>query len=93
MLFAFLASVEQAEDGTQRGFGAGRVIEIAAQGTTKRFDTSGMPMREIGEGAIFDFAVFAEGFAEEDGRGRVAVGDGGDVHTDHLSHNPTMSAE
>ena len=47
-------------------------------------------MREIGEGAIFHFAIFAEGFAEEDGRGRVTVGDGGDVHTDYLSHNAAM---
>ena len=37
-------------------------------------------MREIGEGAVEDFAVLAEGFAEEDGGRGVAVGDGGDVH-------------
>ena len=35
---------------------------------------------EVGDGAFLDFAVLAEGLAEEDGRGRVTVGDGIDVH-------------
>jgi hypothetical protein len=37
-------------------------------------------MGEIGEGAVADLAVAAEGLAEEDGGRGVAVGDGGDVH-------------
>ena len=44
------------------------MIEIATQGATESLDPRGIPMGEIGEGAIFHFAVFAEGFAEEDGR-------------------------
>jgi hypothetical protein len=45
------------------------MIEVAAERAAERFDASGRPMGEIGEGAIFDFAVFAEGFTQEDGGG------------------------
>jgi hypothetical protein len=37
-------------------------------------------MREVGQGTRFDLAVFAVGFAEEDGGRGVAIGDGGHVH-------------
>jgi hypothetical protein len=37
-------------------------------------------LREVGQGTRFDLAVFAVGFAEEDGGRGVAIGDGGDVH-------------
>jgi hypothetical protein len=37
-------------------------------------------MGEVGEGAVADLAVEAEGLAEEDGRRGVAVGHGGHVH-------------
>src|SRR5437016_3078752 len=82
---------EQAEDGAQRHFGGRGLIEITAQSAAERLDTSGIPMGEIGEGAIFHFALFAEGLAEEDGRGGIAVGDGGDVHTYLLSHKYDLS--
>jgi hypothetical protein len=40
---------------------------------------------EVGEGAVLDLAVLAEGFPEEDrGRG-VAVGNGGDIHDFYIS--------
>jgi hypothetical protein len=42
-------------------------------------------MGEIGEGAFSDFAVLSEGFAEEDGGGGGAVGDGLDVHGYRIS--------
>jgi len=35
---------------------------------------------EVGDGAFPDFAVETERLTEEDGRGRIAVGDGVDVH-------------
>ena len=81
-----LEHIEQAENGTERGrFGKPRLIEIAAQSAPEGLDARRRLLGEIGEGAIFDFAPFAEGFPEEDGGGRVAVGDGGDVHTDGYS--------
>ncbi len=49
------------------------MIEIATQGATESLDPSGIPMGEIGEGAIFDFTVFAEGLAEEDGGWRLGM--------------------
>ena len=52
------------------------VLEQLAEGG----DLSGGPGREIGEGALADLGAFAPAFAEEDGRGRVAVGDDLDVH-------------
>ena len=69
------------------------MIEIATQGATESLDPSGIPMGEIGEGAILHFAVFAEGFAEEDGRWRFAIGDGGDVHTYLLSQIHLLSTD
>src|SRR6267143_5796696 len=77
---------EQAEDGAPRNFGGCGLIEIAAQSAAESLDASGVPMGEIGERAIFHFAVFSEGLAEEDGGGRTAVRDGGDVHTYYLSY-------
>jgi hypothetical protein len=41
---------------------------------------SGGPGGEIGEGALVDFGTDADRFTEEDGRGRVSVGDGLNVH-------------
>lgn len=38
------------------------------------------PGRDIEEGAVFDFAVLAEGLAKEDGRRGVSIGDLRDVH-------------
>ena len=36
--------------------------------------------REIGEGALADLGAFALAFAQEDGRGRAAVGDDFHIH-------------
>jgi hypothetical protein len=43
-------------------------------------------MGEVGDGAIVDFAILAEGFAEEDGGRGVAVGDDRDVHATILAY-------
>src|SRR6204780_3521124 len=53
---------------------------IASQGRAESCNLLGGGMSEIGEGARFDFAVLAIGFAEEDGGRGVAVGYGGNVH-------------
>src|SRR5260370_41396404 len=56
----------------------GVALEDQAQG----FDLFGGPVGEIGEGAVFDFAVLAEGLAQEDGGRGIGVGHGGDIHAD-----------
>jgi hypothetical protein len=47
----------------------------------------GGPMRDVGDSAIVDFAVEAEGFAEEDGGRGVAVGDYRDIHALSITHS------
>ena len=74
--------VQQAKDGAESGFGQRRMIELPAEGAAEGFDTRRIPVGEIGQGAILDFAVFAVGLTKENGRGRLAIGDGGDVHVD-----------
>ena len=50
------------------------------------------PMGEIGQGAFMDLFTLTAAFAQEDGGGRVAVGDGFDVHGTMISHTDNMSA-
>src|SRR5580704_17779436 len=52
---------------------------IASQGRAEGINLLGGEMSEIGEGARFDFAVLAIGFAEENGGRGLAIGYGGDV--------------
>jgi hypothetical protein len=42
---------------------------------------------EIGNGAVVDFAVFAEALAQEDSGRGVAIGHDGDVHVDIIIHS------
>ena len=76
--------IQQAKDWTERGFGERRMIEVTPEGAAEGCDARKIPVGEIGQGAIFDFAVFAVGLAKENGGGRVAIGDGGDVHADQV---------
>ena len=63
--------------GQSGGGGSGEIaFESAAQGV----DLSVREMGDVGNGPGFDFAVEAEGLAEENGGRGGAVGDGGDVH-------------
>jgi len=64
----------------------GGLVEFAAQQAAEGFNAGGGPVGEVGEGAILDFAVLAEGFAQEEGGRGVAVGDGGDIHAFCISH-------
>lgn len=63
-----------------KGFGQGIGGGAALEDMTQRLDLVRGPVGEVGEGAIFDFAIEAEGFAEEDGGRGAAVGDGCHVH-------------
>ena len=72
--------VEKTEDGTAGGFGSGVAIEFAPQETSEGGDAGSGPGGDVEEGAIFDFAILAEGLAKEDGRRGVSVGDLRYVH-------------
>src|SRR6202034_1751211 len=54
----------------------GAAFEDAAQA----FDMGRGPVGEIAEGALPDLAVFTVALAQQDGGGRVPVGDGFDIH-------------
>jgi hypothetical protein len=62
-----------------KGLLAGDEI-LSLQEAAQEIDLRGGPRGEIGEGAFVDFGAGTDRFAKEDGRGRVAVGDGFDVH-------------
>ena len=72
-----MAMRQRAED--LKGLLAGDQI-FTFQQATQELDLSGWPGGEIGEGAFVDLGADANGFAEEDGRRGVAIGDGLDVH-------------
>ena len=69
---------EAAQDGEQ--FAGGLESDAAFEEDAQTIDEMIGPLGEVGDGAFSDLAVVAEGLAEEDGRGRVAVGDDVDVH-------------
>ena len=54
--------------------------ETAVEEDTQALDDVRGTLGEVGDGTFLDFAVLAEGLTEEDGRGRVAVRNGVDVH-------------
>src|SRR5258708_24709617 len=72
--------IQQAKDWTERGFGERRMIEVTPEGAAEGCDARKIPVGEIGQGAIFDFAVFAVGLAKENGGGRVSVWGRGYLH-------------
>jgi hypothetical protein len=77
---AVRAGAENVEGLRQRGSEGGGAFQDGAKG----IDFGRGPVGEIGNGAVVDFAVFAEALAEEDGGRGVAVGDYGDVHVDRI---------
>ena len=73
---------QQTEDASQLGAlrEVGSLVELPAQEAAEGFNPGRGPVRQVGDGAILDLAILAEGFTQEDGRGGIAVGDGGDIH-------------
>ena len=72
-------AVRQAADdgeGVALGGDDGAAFEHAAQ----TFDVGRRPVGEVAEGTFTDLAVLAVALAQENGRGRVPVGDGFDIH-------------
>ena len=59
---------------------------LALQDLAESFNLLGRPVREVGEGAVANFAPLAETLAEEDGGWGFAIGDNGHVHVDILRH-------
>jgi hypothetical protein len=81
------AGADDVEGLRQRGAEGSRAFQDGAECV----DFGRRPMGDVGEGAVEDLAVEAEGFAEEDGRRGVAVGYGGDVHAYIISLYITYS--
>ena len=76
---------KQAEDRTQGGRPShGVLVEVAAQGAPQGANAGRGPEGEVGHSTVFDFAVLAEGLAQQNGGRRIAVGHGGDVHAKQL---------
>ena len=65
--------------------GVARIDELVAlEDLAQHGDGFGGELGEVGEGAGLDLAVFAVALAEEEsGRGG-PVGDGGDIHANHI---------
>ena len=79
-----LEDKQEGKDGSIGGSGGVDVIEFATEQTAQGLDAFGGPGGEVGEGAVFDFAVLTEGLAEEDGGRGGAVGYGGYIHADSI---------
>ena len=75
-----LQDEEHAEDGALEQFLKREGVQFPAEEPAEDLDARGGPRGEVGDGALFDFGAFPEGLAEEDGGGRVAVGDQVDEH-------------
>src|SRR5882724_4452079 len=80
-LSQLLERKQHGEDGTTDGLWRPReAIELALEGTAQGVDPLRRPGSQIGEGPRADLAPVAEGFAQENGRRRVAIRNSGDIH-------------
>src|SRR5258708_19687649 len=60
--------IQQAKDWTEGGFGErGSMIEVPTEGAAEGRDARRIPVGEIGQVAIFDLAIFAEGLPKKNG--------------------------
>ena len=79
-----MAVRQRADDGEGVALGGddGAAFEHAAQA----LDVGGRPIGEVAERALPDLAVLAVALAQQDGRRRVPVGDGFDIHGSMIMH-------
>src|SRR5271167_2323469 len=70
-----LQDEEQAEDGSLEQFLKREGVQFTAEEPAEDLDARGGPRGEVGDSTFFNLGAFPEGLAEEDGGGRVAVGD------------------
>jgi len=72
--------IEDAEDRAAGRLGSRRQVKLTAEEKAESGNAGSGPGGDVGDSAVFDFAILAEGLANEDGRGRVAIGDLRHVH-------------
>ena len=70
-----LQDEKHAEDGALQEFLKRERVQFPAEEPAEDLDARCGPRGEVGDGAFFDFGALAEGLAQEDGGGRVTVGD------------------
>src|SRR4051794_20777609 len=66
--------------------GRGRNDGSALEKGLEALEEVGRPVGEVEEGALLDLPALAVGLAQQDGRGRAAVGDELDLHVHRGSH-------
>ncbi len=58
----------------------GRNERLAFKEATQGVDLGRGPVGDVGDGAFANFGALADGLAEQDGRGRIAIGDALHIH-------------
>jgi hypothetical protein len=58
-------------------------VELALEGPAQGFDPLRGPGREVRQRAGAHLAAFAEGFTQENGGGRMAIGNSRDIHANN----------
>ncbi len=80
--------MQEAENRSGGGFGKRSGIEFTAQEAAQDLDARARPGSDVGEGAVFDVALFvAVRLADEEGGRRSAVGDVSHVHASVVLHS------
>src|SRR4051812_26653821 len=75
-----MAVGQRAADGEDLRGGRGRNDGSALEKGLEALEEVGRPVGEVEEGALLDLPALAVGLAQQDGRGRAAVGNDLDVH-------------
>jgi hypothetical protein len=75
-----MAVGQRAADGEDLRGGRGRDDGPALEEGLEALEEFGRPVGEVEEGALLDLSALAVGLAQQDGRGRAAVGNDLDVH-------------